>query len=167
MPLVRIVVVGVATYVALVGFLRVSGSRTLSDTNAFDFVVTVAIGSVFGRTLTANSVALAEALVAFAVLVVIQYVVTRLQVRWQFFERLVTNPPTLLYFQGEFLRGEMVRQRVTESELRAVARKLEEGSLDDVDAIVLESNGELSIVRSADPKRCREEFRRELPGTSN
>ncbi|MFC7216178.1 hypothetical protein ACFQO4_19125 [Saliphagus sp. GCM10025334] len=40
--------------------------------NAFDFIVTVAIDSVFGQALTAKSVALAEALVAFGLLVAIQ-----------------------------------------------------------------------------------------------
>lgn len=157
-PLVRILVVGVAMYVTLVVFLRISGSRTLSDMNAFDFIITVAIGSVFGRALTAKSVTLAEAVVAFALLVVLQYVVTRLQVRWSFFSRLVTNPPSLLYFRGEFLRSEMARQRVTESELRSAVRKKQGGSLADVDAIILESNGEFSIVESADTEQYREEF---------
>lgn len=153
--LVRIVVVGVAMYVALVVFLRASGSRTLADLNAFDFVVTVAVGSAFGRALTAKTVSLAEALVAFALLVALQYAVTRVQVAWPPFGRFVTNPPVLLYFRGEYLRAPMRRERVTESELRAAVRKKPVGTLADVDAVVLESNGEFSVVQSvstaADP----------------
>ena len=61
-PIVRIVVVGVAMYVTLVVFLRISRSRTLSTMSAFDFVVTVAIGSAtnsralstFGRPTSAS-----------------------------------------------------------------------------------------------------------------
>jgi hypothetical protein len=71
-PLVRIVIVGIAMYVALVVFLRISRSRTLSSMNAFDFIVTVAIGSAFGRALTAKAVALAETVVAFGLLVALQ-----------------------------------------------------------------------------------------------
>jgi len=70
--------------------------------NAFDFIVTVAIGSVFGRALTAKDVALSEAIVAFGLLVTLQYVVTWIQLRWPF-RRVVTNPPALLYFRGEFV----------------------------------------------------------------
>ncbi|MGI8643317.1 MAG: DUF421 domain-containing protein, partial [Thermomicrobiales bacterium] len=41
MDLVRIVTVGTSSYLALVALLRVSGKRTLSKMNAFDFIVTV------------------------------------------------------------------------------------------------------------------------------
>lgn len=81
-PLVRILAVGVPMYVALVTLLRVSGSRTIANMTVFDFVVTVAIGSVFGRALTATDVALAEAVLAFFLLVAMQYVVARASVTW-------------------------------------------------------------------------------------
>jgi len=147
-PLVRIVVVGVAMYVALVFFLRISGSRTLSSMNAFDFIVTVAIGSVFGRALTAKDVALSEAIVAFGLLVTLQYVVTWIQLRWPFFRRVVTNPPALLYFRGEFVDSAMRKQRVTESEIKSAVRKKQFGSIDEVEAVVLESSGEFSVIGS-------------------
>ena len=145
-PLVRIVVVGVSMYVSLVVFLRLSGSRTLATMNAFDFIVTVAIGSVFGRALTAKAVSLAEAIVAFALLVALQYVVTRLQVRWPVVSRAVTNPPRLLYFRGEFLQDAIRSERVTEDEIRTAARKNDHESLAEVEAVVLESSGEFSVL---------------------
>lgn len=98
-PVVRIVV-GVAMYVTLVVFLRISRSRTLSTMSAFDFVVTVAIGSAFGRALTAKSVAFAEAMVAFGLLVALQCTVTWIQIRWPYFRSVITNPPSLLYFRA-------------------------------------------------------------------
>ncbi|WP_232701889.1 DUF421 domain-containing protein [Halobacterium wangiae] len=149
-PLVRIVVVGVVMYVALVTLLRISGSRTLSSMNAFDFIITVALGSVFGRALTASRVSLAEALLAFALLVGLQYVVTRMTVRWSFVGRVVTNPPVLLYYRGEFLRDAMRRERVPETELVTAARKNDHSTLAEVEAIVLESSGEFSVVESVD-----------------
>lgn len=147
-PLVRIVLVGIGMYAALVLFLRVSRSRTLSSMNAFDFIVTVAIGSAFGRALTAKTVALSEALVAFGLLVTLQYVVTWVQVRWPFFGRVITNPPALLYFRGEFVDEEMRRQRIAKSELQSAVRKKQFGSLEEVEAVVLESSGEFSVIES-------------------
>lgn len=43
--LVRILMVGIGGYAALIGVLRLSGKRTLSKMNAFDLIVTVALGS--------------------------------------------------------------------------------------------------------------------------
>lgn len=75
---VRVAVVGALMYLAVVALLRLTGSRTLASLNVFDFIVTVAIGSAFGRALTAKSVGLVEAVVAFAVLVALQYLFSAL-----------------------------------------------------------------------------------------
>lgn len=145
-PLARIVVVGTLMYIALIVLLRLSGSRTIASMRAFDFIVTVALGSVFGRALTATGVSLAEAIVAFLLLIALQYAVARLQVSSGPFARAVTNPPTLLYFRGEFMRDRMRQERVTEQELRAVVRKKGHGSLSDVEALVLEASGDIAVI---------------------
>ncbi|WP_226042457.1 YetF domain-containing protein [Natrinema sp. DC36] len=146
--ILHVIVVGIAMYASLVVFLRLSGSRTIASMNAFDFIVTVALGAVFGRALTANSVALAEALTAFALLIVLQYIAAWLQTRWPRFERALKNDPALLYFRGEFLRDAMGDQRVTESELRGAVRKENVGSMDEVEALVLEPDGKVSVITS-------------------
>lgn len=48
----RILVVGILSYILIVFVLRVSGKRTLSKMNSFDFIVTVALGSVLASILT-------------------------------------------------------------------------------------------------------------------
>ncbi len=58
--LLRTLTVGVLSYVVMVVFLRMSGKRTLSKMNAFDFVVTVALGSTLATMLLNRNVALAE-----------------------------------------------------------------------------------------------------------
>lgn len=144
----RILLVGTLVYVTLLVLLRLSGSRTLASMNAFDFVVTVAIGAVFGRTLTAPGLPLAESAAALALPVALQFVVASIQARSASFMHVVTNPPRLLYFRGEFLWKAMRRERVSEDAVRAAVRKKQLGSLDDVEAVVLESSGELSVIRA-------------------
>ncbi|HEV2150547.1 MAG TPA: YetF domain-containing protein [Longimicrobiaceae bacterium] len=145
-PVARVLVVGTLAYAALVLLLRVSGKRTLARMNAFDFLVTVALGASFGRVLTARSVALVEAFAAFALLVSLQYGMTWIQVRSPRFARAVTSPPTLLYFRGRFLRDAMLRERVTEDELRTAVREHGAGSFDQVEAVVLESDGRFAVI---------------------
>ena len=74
--LLRVGVVGSLAYLALVLLLRVSGKRTLSKMNAFDFVVTVALGSTLATVLLSKDVALAEGVVAFTLLIGAQYLIT-------------------------------------------------------------------------------------------
>lgn len=147
--ILRTLLVGSAAYVSLVLTLRVSGKRTLSKLNAFDFIVTVALGSTLASILTSNSVALTQGLAAFAVLVGLQYVVTWLQVRSARVRSLVKSDPALLLYRGEFLDGALRRERVTEDEVRAAARSQGVASLDEVEAIVLETDGSITVVQSA------------------
>jgi len=47
---------GIFAYAILVVFLRVSGKRTLSKMNSFDFVVTIALGSTLAATIVNTSI---------------------------------------------------------------------------------------------------------------
>ena len=81
----RVLLVGVAAYAGLVLLLlllRVSGKRTLTKMNTFDLVVTMALGSTLATVLLTKSVALADRLTAFALLILLQYGLTWLSVRF-------------------------------------------------------------------------------------
>ncbi len=146
----RVVVVGVAAYAALVLMLRVSGTRSLAKLNAFDLVVTVALGSTLATTLLSKTVALAEGVAAFALLLTLQYAIAWGAIRSERFQRLTSAAPTLLYHQG-FLAGPMRSARVSTEGLRQVVRSHGHARLSDITAVVLESDGTFSVL-TADPR---------------
>jgi len=146
----RLLLVGVCAYVALVLMLRVSGNRTLSKLNAFDFVVTVALGSTLATVLLSKDVALVEGLLAFALLIGLQFLVTWTSVRVSWVNRLVKSEPLLLFHQGHFLPRAMRRARVVEQEVLAVMREQGVARPDDVEAVVLETDSSLSILPRPD-----------------
>lgn len=144
--LARTAIVGVLAYFTLVVFLRVSGRRTLSKMNAFDFVVTVALGSTLATILLNRNVALAEGALALALLIALQFAITWSSVRARWVRRLVTGDPALLVYRGEMLPDALRRARVTEDEVRAALRGASVASLTDVEAVVLETDGSFSVV---------------------
>lgn len=147
MGLLRVLVVGTLAYAALVVLLRATGKRTLSKMNAFDLVVTVALGSTLATVLLSKDVALAEGIVAFTLLVLLQYAITWLSVRSERVRALVKAEPCLLLRDGHFLHGAMRRERVTEDEVQAAARAQGIASLDEVAMAVLETDGSFSVMR--------------------
>ena len=148
-PIARIIVVGGLSYLALVLLIRASTKRTLAQFSAFDFVITVALGASFGRILTARDVGLAEAITAFTLLITMQYLMTALERRSKRVARLVAAPPSLLYYRGRFVEEEMRRQRITEAAVYAAVRMQGLGSLEPVEAVVLESGGDFAIIQSS------------------
>lgn len=147
--IVRILIVGVLAYAALIIFLRVSGKRTLSKWNAFDFVVTIALGSILATIITSKEVVLVEGIVAFTLLIALQFIITWLSVRFDFVKNIVKVKPTLLLDKGEFLPAAMRRQRVTESEIRAAIRSKGFASIEEIEAVVLETDGTFSVVKKS------------------
>lgn len=141
----RTALVGVLAYVALVAFLRISGKRTLAKLNAFDLVVTVALGSTLSAIMLQESIALAEGAVALALLIAVQFCVAFLSVRWKAFARAVRSEPTLLVRSGTFCDDALRSERVTRDEALAAVRAAGAMTLDDVDFVILESNGTMSV----------------------
>ncbi|MGK7393818.1 MAG: DUF421 domain-containing protein [Candidatus Cyclobacteriaceae bacterium M3_2C_046] len=143
-------VVGIVTYIAIVLLLKMAGKRTLANMNALDFIITVAIGSAYGRILTAQTITISEAVVAFLVLVSIQIGVSKLEVVYRKFGKFMMPAPKILYYKGEYQIRQMKKERINKRDLLAVLRKKSFTSLDQVDAIVLESNGQFSIIGKTD-----------------
>lgn len=146
--LIRIVVLGTLGYVALVVILRVSGKRTLSKMNAFDFVITISLGSVYATLVVSDSVALIDGIVALVLLVGLQWCVSAIYVRSRWFERLVKDRPQLLYWQGEYLDEVLKRERVTRDEVQAAMR---DSNVNPESALaVLETDGSITVVTAQD-----------------
>lgn len=144
----RIIVVGLLAYAGLIFFLRLSGKRTLSKMNAFDLVVTVALGSTLATILLSKEVSLAEGLVAFAVLIFIQYGIAWLQIRLPGFQKMVKSEPRLLYYRGQWLDQAMRVERVARIEILQAVRSTGNASLESVEAVVLETDGTFAVVTS-------------------
>lgn len=145
--LFRVIAVGVPAYLALVVVLRISGKRTLSKMNAFDFIVTVAMGSTLATIFLSAEVSLSEGLLALLLLVLLQFAITWTAQRSTGFRDAIKSEPTLLYFRGSFLEDALRRERVTKGEVLSAARASGAARLSEMEAVVLETDGTITAVR--------------------
>jgi len=144
--LMRTTVVGICAYAALIFLLRISGKRTLSKMNAFDFVVTVALGSTLATILLSKETALAEGVLALALLIGLQFIITWLSVRSNAVSRLVKAKPMLLFHNGAFIWGAMKAERINAGEILQAMRSQGISQQEQVQAVILETDGSLSIL---------------------
>ena len=146
----RIVLVGISAYAALILFLRISGKRTLSKMNAFDLIITVALGSTLATILLDKDISLIEGITALFLLVLLQYIVAWISVRAAFFNKLIKSEPQLIYFQNEFLASAMKKERIRESEIYQASRTQGFATMEEVEAVILETDGSISILPKED-----------------
>lgn len=146
-PFLEVIVTGVIAYIAIIFLLRVSGKRTLSKWNSFDFVITIAFGSILASILLSTSDTFGKGILGFALLVLFQYIITWISVRSSLVQKLIKSEPALLVYQGELRPDVMQQERIAEGEILATLRANGVSVLEDVDAVVLETDGSFSVIK--------------------
>ena len=146
----QVFVTSLFAYSLLILSLRISGKRTLSKWNAFDFVVTIALGSILASVILSKDVVIVEGVLASFLLIAFQFIITSLSVRINWIEDLVKAKPTLLYNKDHFIFEKMKKQRVSKSEILAAVRASSVGSLEKVEAVVLETDGSFSVIKKSE-----------------
>lgn len=144
--LVRTLVVGTLAYFAVVLLLRGAGKRALTKMRAYDFVVTVALGSSLATALLSSQVRLDKAIIGVALLLGLQRLFAWLSTRWRWFHDLVNNEPTLVFHRGRMLQKAIEDLNLTSDEIMAAARSQGQGNLDDIEAVVVETDGGFSVI---------------------
>jgi uncharacterized membrane protein YcaP (DUF421 family) len=142
----RTLITGVLAYILVIVVLRLTGKRTLSKWNAFDFIVTIALGSALANIILSKDVSLAQGAVALSLLCLLQLIVTWLSVRSARFQRLLKSTPALLLVDGVFQHQAMARERVTEAEIRSALRGQGICAVEKAAAVILETDGTFSVI---------------------
>lgn len=150
--LLRVALAVPVTYLGVVLFVRLSGKRTTSQMNNFDWIVTVAMGSMVASSVVVEDVTVADALVGIGGLLLMQYLVTRVLLHSSAAHKLFRAEPRLLLYRGRLLEENLRLERVLEQEVMAAVRESGLRTLDEVEAVILETDANLSVIPAAEEK---------------
>ncbi|MGF1459713.1 MAG: DUF421 domain-containing protein [Leptolyngbyaceae cyanobacterium] len=144
----------------VVMLVRVNGLRSFSKMTNFDFVMTVAVGSLLaGAGQSTSWTAFAQTLAAMTSLFLVQYLTARLRKASNTFATLVQNQPVVLMRDGKIFDEALVKTRVERSDLIAKLREANVLDFSEVRAVILETTGDISVLHG---DQCVEEL---LQGT--
>lgn len=136
----------------IVVLVRVVGLRSFSKMTAFDFVITLATGSLLAT--GAGSVTswpnLLQALVAIAVLMGLQVALAFIRKATGPSNSVLENAPLLLMRDGVFIDKAMRKSRVSRDDVLAKLRGANVMHFEEVRAVVLETTGDISVLHGPD-----------------
>ncbi len=144
----HVAITTIIAFVILFFFVRISGKRTLAKLNAFDFVVTVALGSTLSYMMLAIVPIIEGAIVLFLI-IALQYIFAWTARSSKKIEKLINAVPTLIFYDGEFIEHAMSKEAVTKGEIFSMIRNSGIDQIDDVKAVVMELNGVITVVRKS------------------
>ncbi len=135
---------GVALVIVLT---RACGLRTFSKMSAFDFALTLAVGSTLAGVAMADTRAsFVASMAGLVALYALQAALGRLRERVTSIRRGMDNEPLLLMQDGKMCRENMVQGKVSEADIMSKLREANALRLDQVRAVVLETTGDVSVL---------------------
>jgi len=161
----RTVMATAVTFALVVVILRVVGAQAIAQMSGYDMVATVTFGSIVATVAVTRGVSVAAGIAALVTLIVLQELMRYAQSRWLPAHHAVREPPLVVLWEGQLLEDRLRARRISGDEVRAAVRKMGLASLADVRAVVLENDGEWSVVpRSAPPGDDSAFFGLPIPG---
>ena len=131
----------------VVVLVRINGLRSFSKMTNFDFVMTVAVGSLLaGASQSTSWQSFGQTCTGMACLFLVQYITARLRKVSDGFESLMQNDPVILMRDGEIIEEALSSTRVARSDLFAKLREANVLNVADVRAVVLETTGDISVL---------------------
>ena len=131
----------------IIAVTRFIGLRSFSKMTAFDFVVTVATGSLLANAAVATSWSgwFQPVLSIFALLGT-QACLTYIRRKSESVRNLIENEPLILFHDGTWNEKNLTKTRTTKGDIWAKMREANVLSLDEVRAVVLETTGDVSVL---------------------
>jgi uncharacterized membrane protein YcaP (DUF421 family) len=144
---VQLMMRAVAVFFAALAMLRVSGKHTFGGSTAFDVVVKIMLGAVLSRAIVAAS-PFWGTLGAGLVFVLLHRLLAWAAFRSEWVGRLVKGEATLLAQHGQTFPDKLKQTNITEKDLlEGLHTQGNLTRLDQAEAVYLERNGSISVVK--------------------
>jgi len=143
----RVIAATSIVFTFIIAIMRVVGPQALAKMSPFDMVFTVTLGSMMGAVALTKSITISEAATAIVTLLALQEAVRWIQARSLKAHHTVRQTPRVLLWDGQLLEDRLEGNNISADEVRSAVRKAGLMSLKDAQLVVLENDGEWSVVK--------------------
>jgi len=140
----------IAIFTVVIIITRIAGLRTFAKMSSFDFASTIAVGSILATVVMSTDNSILKGALALAGIIAFQAVFSYLVRKWDWLRNLFTNKPMMLMYKGEILDKNLDKTNVGRNDLIAKLREANVHQFDEVEAVILESTGDMSVLHSND-----------------
>lgn len=136
-------------YIVIVVLVRLTGKRSTSQLNNFDWIINITVGSLAASGILLDSVPAVRAMAAIVTIMCLQYLMTWAVLHWDWAASMAKAKPTMLTHKGAFLEKGMRKTRVSQEEICSALR--EHGKFENrANWVVIETDGRLTVLPEDD-----------------
>ncbi len=147
-PLLETVIGSLILFFIIILLTRIIGLRSFAKFTVYDFAFTIAIGSIIAATLT-SSTSIVHGSVAIASLLFLTFIFSTLQKKIPALSATISNKPLMLMRGNQILEENLKYARIEKSQLIAKLREANVSRLNQIQAVILESTGDISVLHTS------------------
>ncbi len=132
--------------------IRLMGKRQIGELEPSELVVTIIISEVAAMPIQDTSQPVVLSVVAIALLLILEVIISFIAYKSRGFRKILYGTPSILYSKGKINQKEMERQRFNVNDLMEIIRNNGAASLSEVDYVIVETNGNVSVLLNAENK---------------
>ena len=146
-PLIRTLIL----YFLVVTAIRIMGKRQIGEMQPSELVVAIMISDLASIPMQDTNIPLISGVVPVLTLLVAEVFMSFLCLKSIKIRKLFTGEPSLIIYEGKILEKELKKLRFSLSDLSEQLRISGAYKIGDVEVAVLETNGQLSIIKKEEP----------------
>ena len=143
-----------AMFVIVYLLLRLLGKRELGQMTPFEFIVLIVIGDLIQQGVTQTDFSITGATLAIGTFAFWGLLMSWITYLFPGAERLLDGEARVLVRNGELLRKNLRRDRITKAEVESEMRLAGIASMSDVAWALIEPNGKISFIRRKDSEEA-------------
>lgn len=147
---VLIIIRSIVAFILLLFLTRVMGKKQLSQLTFFDYVVGITIGSIAATMSVDKNIQISNGVVSLAIWGFFSIFLGFLGMKSRKFLQLTDGRPSIVIKNGEVLEESMKKNQIAVDELMMLLREKGVFKVDDIEIAILETNGELSVMKKTD-----------------
>lgn len=140
-------------YMIIILAVRLMGKRQISDLQTSELVVTFLISNIASIPMQNSSIPLFAGLIPIIVLLVCEIVLSNIMLKSCKFRKFICGSPVVIIDHGKIDQKVMKDLRMTTEDLFEQLRQLDVFSLQDIDFAIIETNGQMSIMKKPEKQQ--------------
>ena len=134
------------TYIVLIGAIRLMGKRQIGELELSEFVITMLLSELAAMPIADNSIPVTFSVVPIIILVSLEGIVSLISIKSRSMKKIIGGAPSILVCKGVISKKEMERVRISLDELLCQLRLKNIFDIADVQYVILEENGQISVI---------------------
>lgn len=147
--MLKIVYSTLASIVSLFFFTKLMGNREMSQLSMFDYISSIAIGSIAGEMAVMSTDSIVEPLLSMGIYACITILVSYSTCKSIYLRRFFEGQAILLYQDGQIYEKNLLKAKLDIDELLSICRIAGYYDLEEIHTVYLETNGKASILPKA------------------